>query len=87
MKDLEATTKILGMEMHRDRKAGKLYLSQKSYLLKVLERFGMSSVKSEKVSLASHFKISAELCPQTEDKHELCHAFPTPVPLVASCML
>nr|GMD05826.1 Retrovirus-related Pol polyprotein from transposon TNT 1-94 [Ipomoea batatas] len=29
MKDLGAVKKILGMEMHKDRQAGKLYLSQK----------------------------------------------------------
>ena len=61
MKDLEAAKTILGMEIYRDRKARKLYLSQKNYLLKVLERFGMSSAKSEKVSLDSHFKISANI--------------------------
>ena len=37
MKDLGAAKKILGMEIYRDQKAGKLYLTQKSYLLKVLE--------------------------------------------------
>jgi len=32
MKDLGAAKKILGMEIQRDRKAGKLYLSQSRYL-------------------------------------------------------
>ena len=32
MKDLGAAKKILGMEIQRDRKAGKLFLSQKKYL-------------------------------------------------------
>ena len=41
MKDLDTAKKILGMEIQRDRKAGKLFLSQKGYLEKVLERFGM----------------------------------------------
>jgi hypothetical protein len=43
MKDLGAMKKILGMEIHRDRKAGKLYLSQKKYFEKVLERFAPKS--------------------------------------------
>ncbi|KAJ4981469.1 hypothetical protein NE237_032306 [Protea cynaroides] len=34
MKDLGATKKILGMEIQRDRKVEKLYLSQKSYIEK-----------------------------------------------------
>ena len=41
MKDLGATKKILGMEIHRDRQAGKLFLSQNNYIEKVLERFDM----------------------------------------------
>ena len=32
MKDLGATKKILGMEILRDRKVGKLYLIQKGYI-------------------------------------------------------
>uniref|UniRef100_A0A2N9GIC0 Integrase catalytic domain-containing protein n=1 Tax=Fagus sylvatica TaxID=28930 RepID=A0A2N9GIC0_FAGSY len=37
MKDLGATKKILGMEIHRDREAGKLFLSHKSYIEKSKE--------------------------------------------------
>jgi len=36
MKDLGATKEILDMEIHRDQKADKLYLSQMKYLEKVL---------------------------------------------------
>ena len=42
MKDLGAAKKILGMEIKRDRGVGKLFLTQKNYLKKVLERFGMN---------------------------------------------
>lgn len=41
MKDLGATKKILGMEIHKHRKAGKLYLCQKNCFEKVLECFGI----------------------------------------------
>ena len=41
MKNLGATKKILGMEILRDRKTSKLYLSQKGYIEKVLHRFNM----------------------------------------------
>jgi hypothetical protein len=41
MKDLGVAKKILGMEILRDRKASKLYLSQKGYIEKVLHRFNM----------------------------------------------
>lgn len=39
MKDLGAAKKILGMEISKDRHSGKLYLSQKGYINKVLHRF------------------------------------------------
>ncbi|KAJ4981961.1 hypothetical protein NE237_032798 [Protea cynaroides] len=45
IKDLGAAKKILGMETRRDRKARKLYLSQKSYIENVLEHFGMKKAK------------------------------------------
>uniref|UniRef100_A0A3Q7GGR2 Reverse transcriptase Ty1/copia-type domain-containing protein n=1 Tax=Solanum lycopersicum TaxID=4081 RepID=A0A3Q7GGR2_SOLLC len=45
MKDLGAARKILGMEIIRDRESRKLFLSQRSYIQKVLERFGISSSK------------------------------------------
>ena len=45
MKDLGVEKHILGMEIHRDRKNGKLWLSQQKYVDKVLEKFGMNNVK------------------------------------------
>ncbi|KAG8499034.1 hypothetical protein CXB51_005442 [Gossypium anomalum] len=45
MKDLGPAKKILGMEILKDRKASKLYLSQKGYIEKVLCRFNMQSAK------------------------------------------
>ncbi|XXG58369.1 hypothetical protein AAC387_Pa04g0693 [Persea americana] len=70
MKDLGAAKKILGMEIQRDWKAGKLSLSQKRYLEKVMERFGMQSSKPVNTPLAAHFKLSAALSPQTEEEVE-----------------
>ncbi|KAK4409354.1 Retrovirus-related Pol polyprotein from transposon TNT 1-94 [Sesamum angolense] len=45
MKDVGATTKILGMEIHKDRGSRKLWLSQRGYVEKMLDRFGMSKAK------------------------------------------
>ena len=63
MKDLGATKKILGMEIHRDREAGMLFLSQKSYIERVLECFGMQRSKLVSTPLATHFKLLANLSP------------------------
>ena len=66
MKDLGPAKKILGMEIRRDRKGGKLYLSQRSYIEKVLERFGMQNAKPVSTPLASHFRLSAQHSPQSK---------------------
>ena len=41
MKDLGPAKQILGMKISRDRKNGKIWLSQKRYIEKVLKRFKM----------------------------------------------
>ena len=70
MKDLGAVKKILGMEIPRDQKVRKLYLSQKKYIEKVLERFGMQGSKLASTPLVAHFKLSNALLPQTEEERE-----------------
>ena len=46
MKDLGSAKQILGMKISYDRKTMKLWLSQESYIKKVLERFNMSKAKA-----------------------------------------
>ena len=62
MKDLGAAKKILGMRITRDRKNHKLTLSQSEYIEKVLKRFNMQNAKPVSIPLASHFKLSREVC-------------------------
>ena len=66
MKDLGPTTQILGMEIARDRKAGKLWLSQEKYIERILERFNMKHAKPVSKPLAAHFKLSKRACPTIE---------------------
>ena len=77
MKDLGEAKKILGMEISRDRKLGRLCLTQKHYLRKVLKRFGIN-VKSKPVStpLAPHFKLSASSSPRNEAEREYMSKVP-----------
>ncbi|KAG8497798.1 hypothetical protein CXB51_007413 [Gossypium anomalum] len=70
MKDLGPAKKILGMEILRDRKASKLYLSQKGYIEKVLCRFNMQRAKPVSTPLAAHFRLSSALSPQSDDEIE-----------------
>jgi len=45
IKDLGASKDTLGTEIHGDRKAYKLYLSQRKCLKNILDRFNMSDCK------------------------------------------
>ena len=58
MKDLGPEKQILGMQILRDRKARKLWLSQEQYVEQVLERFNMKNTKSVSTPLANNFKLS-----------------------------
>uniref|UniRef100_A0A3Q7HAN8 Reverse transcriptase Ty1/copia-type domain-containing protein n=1 Tax=Solanum lycopersicum TaxID=4081 RepID=A0A3Q7HAN8_SOLLC len=70
MKDLGAARKILGMEIIRDRERRKLFLSQRSYIQKVLERFGMSSSKPIDTPSAANIYLTAMFTPQSEEEKE-----------------
>ena len=76
MKDLGAAKKILGMEITRDRKSGKLYLSQRGYIDKVLRRFNMHNAKPVSTPLAAHFRLSSDLCPDSDDEIEYMSRVP-----------
>ena len=72
IKDLGHAKRILGMEIIRDRRNGTMFLSQKKYLEKVLNTFGMNNCKPVITPLASHFKLSNQQCPTTsEEKKEM----------------
>ena len=72
MKDLGSAKQILGMQITRDRKNKKLWLSQEKYIEKVLERFNMSTCKPVSTPLAGHFKLSSNECPTSKkDKEEM----------------
>jgi len=66
MKDLGVAKKILGMEIHKDRRVGKLYLSQSNYIEKVFDRFNMNNCKPITTPLAAHLKLLAKSYPTSE---------------------
>lgn len=70
MKDLGPTKQILGMKIICDKKNGKLWLSQKRYIEKVLERFNMSNAKPIVSPLGSHFKLSCKQSLSSEKEKE-----------------
>ena len=58
MIDLGTAKKILGMEIRRDRESRKLWIYQKNYIRKVLEKFNMQDANPVSTPLANHFKLS-----------------------------
>ncbi|KAH9784304.1 hypothetical protein KPL71_009603 [Citrus sinensis] len=69
MKDLGEVKKIIGMKIYKDRARSKVSLSQKQYLKKVLQQFGITEqTKPVSTPLASHFKLSAQLSPSTDEE-------------------
>jgi hypothetical protein len=85
-KKLGAAKNIHGMEIHMDRQVGKLFLSRKKYIDKVLERFNMSNCKPLSTPLVVHFKLSSNLCPTLMKRKNTCLTFLILVQLVALCM-
>ena len=72
MKDLGAAKKILGREIHRDREKGRLWLTQRSYLEKMIDLFGMTNAKAVSIPLANHLRLSIAQSLETEkDKDEM----------------
>ena len=45
-----------------------MYLTQKSYIEKVLERFGMKNAKQVSTLFATHFKLSTSLSPKSDNE-------------------
>uniref|UniRef100_A0A803QJ02 GAG-pre-integrase domain-containing protein n=1 Tax=Cannabis sativa TaxID=3483 RepID=A0A803QJ02_CANSA len=69
MKDLSAAKRILGMDIIRERPSY-IKLSQKSYLKKILEKFGMEDAKPVIVPLAQHFRLTQNQTPHTDEKRK-----------------
>ena len=70
MKDLGAARKILGMNIVRDRKAGRIWLGQSDYILRMLKRFKVDNLKETATPLAQHFKLSMDQKPKNEKERK-----------------
>jgi hypothetical protein len=68
MKDLGPAKQILGMRIIRDRANGTLKLSQTEYVKKILSRFSMDEAKSVSTPLGSHFRLTKDQSPKTEQE-------------------
>nr|GEU39688.1 retrovirus-related Pol polyprotein from transposon TNT 1-94 [Tanacetum cinerariifolium] len=66
MKDLGPANKILGMQIYRDRVSRKIWLSQKSYVKKILQRFNMQDCKPISTPFPTNVKLSFKMSPSSE---------------------
>jgi len=64
------------MEIIRDRKAKRFCLSQKSYIEKVLERFGVHNAKAVSTPFLTNLKLYAKMSPQIEEAEEFMSRVP-----------
>lgn len=78
MKDLGAAKKILGMQISRGKEIGKLHLSQKGYVEKVLTKFIMQKTKTVSTPLAAYFKFSLSLSLQCSGLCYVCYGLYMP---------
>ena len=76
MKDLGPAKKILGIQITRDKQRGFLQLSQADYINRVLQRFNMGDAKPVSTPLASHFRLSKDQSPQTEEERDFMAKVP-----------
>jgi ATP-binding cassette subfamily B (MDR/TAP) protein 1 len=75
MKGLGAAKQKLGIGVHKDGKSDKLWLSQQTYMEKILMRFNMYIVKLVNIHLPFHCKLYSSLCPgNKEEKDCMSHA-------------
>ncbi|GJV80957.1 retrovirus-related pol polyprotein from transposon TNT 1-94 [Tanacetum coccineum] len=66
MKDLGPANKILRMQIHRDRVSRRIWLSQKSYVKKILQRFNMQDCKPILTPFPTDVKLSSKMSPSSE---------------------
>lgn len=76
MKEVGAAKRILGMKSIRDRINKILYLSQKSYISKVLKMFEIERLKAVNIPIAQHLKLSVNQIPKIEEEKSFMQKMP-----------
>jgi hypothetical protein len=76
MIDFGEVSKILGINVRRDRASGTLTLSQEEYVDGILTRFGMEDCAVSRTPLSTSTKLSEEMSPKTEQERERMSGVP-----------
>jgi len=70
MKDLKDTSFVIGIHIQRDRTSEILGLSQKAYINKVLNRYGMKNCSQGDTPVTKRDKLSLLQCPKNNLQKE-----------------
>nr|GEX14656.1 hypothetical protein [Tanacetum cinerariifolium] len=76
MKDLGEASYVIGIEIHRDRANGKLGLSQKAYIERVLNRFNMQHCSTTVAPVIKGDVFGSHQCPKTKVEYEEMNQIP-----------
>ncbi|CAL9026013.1 unnamed protein product, partial [Prunus brigantina] len=76
MKDMGEASYVIGIEIFRDRSRGIVGLSQKAYIERVLERFGMENCSPSVAPIQKGDKFSLMQCPQNELESKRMESIP-----------
>ena len=60
------TDRFVGMEIERDRKTRKIYISSSAFIEKILNRFNMADCKPRVIPADPHVRLSKEMSPSSE---------------------
>ena len=60
------TDRLVGMEIERDRKTRKIYISSSAFIEKILNRFNMADCKPRVIPADPHVRLSKEMSPSSE---------------------
>ena len=74
--DLGNTSFLLGVHIERERAKRTLTLSQRQYIVDLLEHYGMSDCVAVSTPLDSNLKLSKADCPQTDEDKAAMRAYP-----------
>ena len=65
--DLDETSYLLGIKVERDHPNRRIYLSQRQYIVDMLEKYGLSNANPVSTPMDPGLKLSTSMAPQTDD--------------------
>ncbi|KMQ91985.1 gag-pol polyprotein [Lasius niger] len=68
MKDLGAVRNLLGMQVHRDREQGKIFINQATYIDNILRRFNMCDCNPARTPSDPNQRLDKSMAPKSPDE-------------------